>query len=139
MVNTKKIHDRMAELDMSKAQLIKLSGLTRVTIDKILAGGEINVKTLEALAKGLGVNVGFFFDDCIQPNSQLQIGGSDNMLAGHDANNAINLAEHDELIRLRVEVKMLQEQVRVAQKAYENIQKAYEHLQKMNEFLMGQK
>lgn len=53
----------MNELKITKAQLVKGSGLTRVTIDKILKGGEVNVSTLEALAKGLGVGVGFFFDE----------------------------------------------------------------------------
>lgn len=97
----------MEELNITKAQLIKNSGLTRVTIDKILAGGNINVETLESLAKGLGVNVGFFFDDNIGDSGQIQFGGSHNRLASHD--NGINMNEHDELIRLREEVKYLKE------------------------------
>ncbi len=130
MVNIKKIHARMQELNISKAQLIKDSGLTRVTIDKILAGGNINVETLEALAKGLGVNVGFFFDNNIGEGGQTQIVGSHNRVGSHDT--GINMEEHDELIGLRVEVKMLQER-------FASLQKSYEHLQRMNELLMERK
>ena len=96
----------MNELNITKTQLCKNCGLTRVTIDKILAGGKINVDTLEALAKGLGVNVGFFFDDNIADSGQ-QIGGSNNRLASHDY--GVNMAEHDEFIRLSEENKYLKE------------------------------
>lgn len=107
MVNIKKIQDKIDELKISKAQLIKVSGLTRVTIDKILKGGEVNVSTLEALANGLGVSVGFFFDDCFGDNGQVLSGGSHNRLASH--NIGMNMEEHDELIRLREEVKYLKQ------------------------------
>ncbi len=137
MVNIKRIHERMSDLNLTKTQLGKNSGLTRVTIDKILSGGNINVDTLEALAKGLDVNVGFFFDNNMGESTQTQIGGSNNRLAAHDY--GVNMEEHDELVRLRVEVKMLQEQILSAQKAYENLQKSYEHLQKMNDYLMSHK
>lgn len=108
MVNIKKIQDKIAELKLSKAQLIKNSGLTRVTIDKILKGGEVNVSTLESLAKGLGVNVGFFFDDVEEINGSAISGdgGASATSHGH-AYVGQNQAEHDELIRLREENKYL--------------------------------
>lgn len=124
----------MTSLKISKAQLIKNSGLTRVTIDKILSGGEINVKTLESLANGLGVSVGFFFDDEIEGIEQTQHGGSHNSQsqAGRDVYNNFNIQEHDELIRLRTEVQMYKQQVA-------SLQKANEDLRKMNDYLMGKK
>lgn len=108
MVNIKKIQDKIDELKLSKAQLIKNSGLTRVTIDKILKGGEVNVSTLEALAKGLGVRVGFFFDDfeVVKESATSTSGGAS--ATGHSsASVGQNQAEHDELIRLREENKYL--------------------------------
>lgn len=110
MVNIKKIQDKIDELKMSKAQLIKNSGLTRVTIDKILKGGEVNVSTLESLAKGLGVSVGFFFDDVEEINGSAISGdgGASATSHGH-ASVGQNQAEHDELIRLREEVKYLKQ------------------------------
>uniref|UniRef100_A0AAU8AUL4 HTH cro/C1-type domain-containing protein n=1 Tax=Dulem virus 40 TaxID=3145758 RepID=A0AAU8AUL4_9CAUD len=111
MVNIKKINDRIDELKISKAQLIKDSGLTRVTIDKILKGGEVNVSTLEALAKGLGVTVGFFFDEIEEVKEIATSGNGGASATGHaHASVGQNQAEHDELIRLREEVKYLKQQ-----------------------------
>lgn len=108
MVNIKKIQDKIDELKLSKAQLIKNSGLTRVTIDKILKGGEVNVSTLEALAKGLGVSVGFFFDDIEEVRETASSGNGGASATGHGhASVGQNMEEHDELIRIREEVKYL--------------------------------
>lgn len=110
MVNIAKIQSKMKELEMSKAQLITNSGLTRVTIDKILKGGEVNVSTLEALAKGLGVKVGFFFDDIEEIKESATSGNGGASATGHaHASVGQNQAEHDELIRLRTEVRFLNE------------------------------
>lgn len=108
MVNIKKIQDKIDELKLSKAQLIKNSGLTRVTIDKILKGGEVNVSTLEALAKGLGVSVGFFFDD-VEEIKGCEIADHGSALATSQGQASVgqNQAEHDELVRLREENKYL--------------------------------
>lgn len=110
MVNIKKIQSKMKELEMSKAQLIMNSGLTRVTIDKILKGGEVNVSTLEALANGLGVNVGFFFDDVEGIKESATSGNGGASATGHaHASVGQNQEEHDELIRLREENKYLKQ------------------------------
>lgn len=110
MVNIKKIQDKIDELKLSKAQLIKNSGLTRVTIDKILKGGEVNVSTLESLAKGLGVSVGFFFDD-VEEIKGCEIADHGSALATSHGQASVgqNQAEHDELIRLREENKYLKQ------------------------------
>lgn len=110
MVNIKKIQDKIDELKLSKVQLIKNSGLTRVTIDKILKGGEVNVSTLESLAKGLGVSVGFFFDD-VEEIKGCEIADHGSALATSHGQASVgqNQAEHDELIRLREEVKYLKQ------------------------------
>lgn len=100
----------MDELKISKAQLIKNSGLTRVTIDKILKGGEVNVSTLEALAKGLGVTVGFFFDEIEEVKEIATSGNGGASATGHaHASVGQNQEEHDELIRLREENKYLKQ------------------------------
>lgn len=110
MVNIKKIQDKIDELKLSKAQLIKNSGLTRVTIDKILKGGEVNVSTLEALANGLGVRVGFFFDDVEEiKGCEIADHGSAFATSHGQASVGQNQAEHDELIRLREENKYLKQ------------------------------
>lgn len=159
MVNIKKIQSKMKELEMSKAQLITNSGLTRVTIDKILKGGEVNVSTLEALAKGLGVKVGFFFEeDEIKQN----ISGNGNNQGGRDAiqlNGTLpnTQQEHDELIRLREEIKGLKAKLKdkdgeiqgvkdskdrelaAKDEIIAELKSALDRVQKMNDYLMGQR
>lgn len=113
MINIKKINDRMNELNITKAQLIRDSGLTRVTVDKVFKGGNINVDTLEALAKGLGVSVGFFFDDDkVEDVANTQTVSGIQQNAGRDASFGFDLKEHDELVRLREEVKFLREMIK---------------------------
>lgn len=63
MINIEKVKQRISELSLSKKQVLDKCGFTRVTLDKILSGGDINVKTLEALAKGLDMKIGFLFDE----------------------------------------------------------------------------
>jgi transcriptional regulator with XRE-family HTH domain len=63
MVNIEKIKSRLSELKLTKKQLLERCGFTRVTLDKILQGSDMNVKTLEALARGLDVPVGYLFDE----------------------------------------------------------------------------
>lgn len=128
MLNIKKIEDRLKDHGIKKSQLIKDSGLTRVTIDKILKGGDINVSTLEALAKGLGVNIGFFFDENDNIH-QVQLGDGTQQEAGRDANNGINLKEHDELIKIREEVKFLKLQISEKNKEINSLKKYNERLQ----------
>lgn len=100
----------MVERKITKAQLIKNSGLTRVTIDKVLKGGEVNASTLESLAKGLGVGVGFFFDDIEEIKENATSGDGGASATGHaHASVGQNKDEHDELIRLREEVKYLKQ------------------------------
>lgn len=112
MVNVKKIQEKMGELKMTKAQLIKSSGLTRVTIDKILKGGEVNVSTLEALANGLGVKIGFFFDEVEEVKESATSGDGGASATGHaNASVGQNQAEHDELVRLREENKFLKQMI----------------------------
>lgn len=43
--------------------ILKACGFTRPTLAKIKNGGNINVDTIVSLAKGLGVKVGYFFDE----------------------------------------------------------------------------
>lgn len=108
MVNIKKIQDKIDELKLSKAQLIKNSGLTRVTIDKILKGGRLTFPHLKHLQKDWAYEWVFFFDDfeVVKESATSTSGGAS--ATGHSsASVGQNQAEHDELIRLREENKYL--------------------------------
>ena len=46
-----------------KAKVIRESCLTRPTLDKIMAGGDFKVSTLEKVADALGISVSYLFDE----------------------------------------------------------------------------
>lgn len=62
-MNISKLQQLVKECGKSKVQIAKLSGITRVTLDNALQGGDIRISIVEALAKTLGVSVGYLFDD----------------------------------------------------------------------------
>ena len=51
------------ERKLKDCDILKACGFTRPTLNKIKSGGNINVDTLLALARGLNVKVGYFFDE----------------------------------------------------------------------------
>lgn len=112
MINIKKVNSLIKSNRFTKVELSKQSGLSKMTIDKILKGGEVNVSSLESLANALGVKVGYFFDDEVKETVQEQTinGGQQN--AGRDVNYGMNMEEHDELIRLREEVKYIKQSLK---------------------------
>lgn len=61
-MNINKLKFAINRSKMSKAQIAKQSGITRVTLDNALQGGDIRISILESLAKTLNVDVGYFFD-----------------------------------------------------------------------------
>lgn len=67
-MNISKLQDLINNSKLSKADLIKRTGLSRPTIDSILSGGDFKVSNLELIAKALNVSVSYFFDDC-EPNN----------------------------------------------------------------------
>lgn len=131
----------MKELNITKAQLIKDSGLTRVTIDKILSGGNINIDTLEALANGLGVSVGFFFDDNIGEGGQTQIGGTNNRIGSHNygCDAEEEARRSDELLKAKEELKYLKALMVSKNERIAELTASLERERKMNDFLMNQK
>ena len=53
---------RMKHLHLSKKELSDRCGFSRVTLDKILKGGEVNASTVEQLSKGLELEVGKLYN-----------------------------------------------------------------------------
>ncbi|MCU6767391.1 helix-turn-helix domain-containing protein [Barnesiella propionica] len=72
-MNIRKLRQLVKDSGKTKVQIAKLSGITRVTLDNALQGGDIRVSIIESLAKTLGVRVGVFFDeDAIGQNAIAQ-------------------------------------------------------------------
>lgn len=62
-MNYSKLIKAVEESPLRKADIIEKSGISKGTLENALKGMDIKVTTLEALAKVLGVNVSFFFDE----------------------------------------------------------------------------
>lgn len=62
-MNVKKLSILIDGKKITKAYVLKKTGLTRPTLDGILEGKDFKVSNLEKLATALNVNVGYFFDE----------------------------------------------------------------------------
>ncbi len=62
-MNISRLQQLIKDSGKSKVQIAKLSGITRVTLDNALQGGDVRMSIVESIAKTLGVNVGYLFDD----------------------------------------------------------------------------
>lgn len=60
-MNINKLDRAIKNSGKTKAEIAKLTGITRVTLDNALQGGDIRISILESLAKTLNVEVGYFF------------------------------------------------------------------------------
>lgn len=75
-MNTTKLQQLVKNSGKSKVQIAKLSGITRVTLDNALQGGDVRVSIVEAIAKTLGVRVGYLFDDGVVEQNAITQGNS---------------------------------------------------------------
>lgn len=60
-MNINKLSELLKSSGKTKSQIASDSGITRVTLDNALSGGDIRVSVLEAIASALGVSAGVFF------------------------------------------------------------------------------
>lgn len=75
-MNISKLQQLVKDCEKSKVQIAKLSGMTRVTLDNALQGGDVRISIVEALAKTLGVSVGYLFDETPTGNNATANNGS---------------------------------------------------------------
>jgi transcriptional regulator with XRE-family HTH domain len=67
-MNIDRLNNLITSSTLNKVQLAEKCLISRTTLDNVLSGSDAKISTIEALAKALGVNVGYFFDDC-EPNN----------------------------------------------------------------------
>jgi transcriptional regulator with XRE-family HTH domain len=101
----------MEAMKLTKSELCKRTGISRPTLDALLEGGDVKMRTIEAIAQALNVSVGFFFDGehhnniTNNGNVHLQQQGSGNI---QNAEEIATLKEKIELLE-----KLLAEKERV--------------------------
>ena len=62
-MNISKLTQLIDGKKITKALVIKRTGMSRTTLDAILDGKDFKVSNLEKIAAALNVNVGYFFED----------------------------------------------------------------------------
>jgi transcriptional regulator with XRE-family HTH domain len=53
----------METMKLTKSELCKRTGISRPTLDSLLEGCDVKMRTIEAIAQALNVSVGFLFDE----------------------------------------------------------------------------
>lgn len=62
-MNISKLNKLINSSKLNKVQIAEKCGVSRTTLDNVLAGADAKISTIESLAKVLGVSVGALFDD----------------------------------------------------------------------------
>lgn len=106
-MNTDRLYTLIQASGLNKSQLAERCGVSRTTIDNILAGGDAKMSTAENLAHVLGVRVGYLFDE---GNDQ-----TDGLLAEvQQLRLQLSKAREGRAARITVEVDMTPEELEAA-------------------------
>lgn len=62
-MNINKLNELLSASKLNKVQIAERCGVSRTTLDNVLAGADAKISTIESLAKVLGVRVGSLFDE----------------------------------------------------------------------------
>lgn len=156
----KKIKELAERKNLTAPKLGKALGITKQAIYDLYDKEDVNTKLLKQIADELGVPISIFFDEeGTKTDIQEQIGGRQNIQnkAGRDVVNGMNMAEHDELIRLREEVRSFKAKLKDKDDEIQGVKDgkdrelaakdaiitelraSLDRVQKMNDYLMGQK
>lgn len=102
-----KLQALMSQRKINNSSLASLSGLSDVTISKILNGADAKISSIERIAEALNVPVGYFFDESAanQVNS-----GKSNVMVGRDNNGQISVSKcQDRLEDALLEIEHLKD------------------------------
>lgn len=75
-MNINKLNKLVNSSKLNKVQIAEKCGVSRTTLDNVLAGADAKISTIESLAKVLGVSVGALFDDTSEDILPTSINGS---------------------------------------------------------------
>ena len=106
MANLQKIKVLAKKRGTTINDLAKQLGMTPQAIHLMVRENSTKTDTLERIARMIEVPISIFFDETMD-GEKFQNAGTENNQSSRDNNTGINMAEHDELIKLREEVKYL--------------------------------
>ena len=109
-MNLAKLNELVRETKLSKTQLATRCGITRVTLDNALQGGDIRVSILERLAHALNINVGELFDNFADEDATGAVASGDHSAAAVNGNATVMGADGAAVLEERI--RSLEEQAR---------------------------
>ena len=104
-MNTERLNMLMQSSGLNKSQIAERCGISRATLDNVLAGGDAKMSTAESIARVLGIRVGYLFDES---NSE-----TDGLLAEIQELRK-ELAKETRPARITVEVELTPEELKAA-------------------------
>lgn len=155
----KKIKELAESKKLTAPKFGKAIGVTKQAIYNLYEKEHVNTKLLKQIAEELGVPISIFFDEDNKIDIQEQNGDKQNVQnkAGRDVVNGLNIAEHNELIRLREDAKNLKAKLKDKENEIQGVKDSkdrelaskdaiiaelrasLDRVQKVNDYLMGQK
>lgn len=75
-MNINELNELVNSSKLNKVQIAEKCGVSRTTLDNVLAGADAKISTIESLAKVLGVSVGALFGDISEDILPTSINGS---------------------------------------------------------------
>ena len=110
MLNTKKLEQSMSEACKTKADICRITGMGRPTLDAILKGSDARISTIEAIAKALNIKIGFLFDE--EVDVDVRAAGRDYVENGKIEHNGSEYAGNSSLeADLREQIAILKSQL----------------------------
>ena len=75
-MNINKLNELVNSSKLNKVQIAEKCGVSRTTLDNVLAGADAKISTIESLAKVLGISIGALFGDAREDILSTSINGS---------------------------------------------------------------
>ena len=75
-MNINKLNELVNSSKLNKVQIAEKCGVSRTTLDNVLAGADSKISTIESLAKVLGISIGALFGDAREDILSTSINGS---------------------------------------------------------------
>ena len=97
-MNINRLNKLIIESKLNKTKLAERCGVSRTTLDNVLAGADAKISTVESLANVLNVSVGCLFDDDIIANKAIANG--DSSVAAVNSN--VSVGENETILQERV-------------------------------------
>jgi len=106
-MNTQRLQALIQASRLNKSQIAERCGISRATLDNVLAGGDAKMSTAESIARVLGVRVGYLFDESDSQTDQL-------LAEVQELRSQLAATNNARAARITVEVELTPEELKAA-------------------------